>query len=101
MNVSLSHWGIHEPHDGLCHKCRPIRGRPRIAEIIAKTAEKHGLKVSDLTGPRRFRPIVRARWEAMAEAYDLRIWQSTVIGRAFNRDHSTVLHAVQQVRARG
>lgn len=36
----------------------------RVRYIIAEVAAKHDVSVADLLGPRRFRPLVRARWEA-------------------------------------
>ena len=38
---------------------------PPMAAIIAEVARQHGLKVADLKGPRRSRPYVLARQEAM------------------------------------
>lgn len=63
--------------------------------LLRDVAEEHGLTVDDLKSHRRFSRLVVARkvfcYRAVVETN-----QSCVqIGRAFNRDHSTVLWGVQ------
>lgn len=75
-----------------------LRTPPR--RIIARVAEKHGLTPDDLTGPSRVHDVILARWEAILEVrtvYPDRglIW----LGQQFNRDHTTILHALRQVGA--
>ena len=68
---------------------------PSLADIVEAVARKHGLEPSDLTGPRRHRHLVRARQEAM---YECRLQTGkylTIIGRAFNRHHATVLFGIR------
>lgn len=70
---------------------------PTMISIIAEVARKHGLKVADLKGPRRNRPYVRARQEAMYRCYRETDNSLPAIGRAFgNRDHTTVLHGIRR-----
>jgi hypothetical protein len=65
--------------------------------IIAAVARKYGLTYDDLIGSRRLKPLVIARQEAMhilvRARPDLGL---TRVGRLFNRDHSTVWHAIRQ-----
>lgn len=75
---------------------------PRIAakRILAEAADKHGVTVEDVLGPARPHRLTLARQEAM---YRLRLdmrWSLPRIGSFMNRDHSTVLHGIEQHRAR-
>ena len=68
-------------------------------EIIATTASDHGLTVDDLVGKVRTRHISAARFEAMARIRAERKLSLPAIGRLFNRDHTTVLHALKAYSA--
>lgn len=64
-------------------------------EIISIVAEKHRMKYEDVVGHRRSHRIVAARWEAMRAIHEMKPWMSVAqIARAFNRDHTTALHAL-------
>lgn len=68
-----------------------------VSNIIRDTAKKYDLRASDLKGDRRNQSIIAARHEAMVTAYlerpDLSLPQ---LGNQFNRDHTSVLHAVKK-----
>lgn len=68
-------------------------------DLIRAVAMKHALTVADIKGPSRAMNIVDARQEAMAMVYktrpDLSLPQ---IGRIFDRDHTTILHALRKLR---
>lgn len=68
-----------------------------VKSIIMRVAIKHDLTAEDIVGRSRLRPIVKARHEAMREVYNLR-WAMSLpnIGRCFNRDHTSILHAIQK-----
>lgn len=70
---------------------------PRIAEIQRAVAEHFGLRVPDLICDRRGRSIMRPRQAAMYLARELtaQTWQQ--IGRAFRRDHTTVMYGCEVV----
>jgi chromosomal replication initiation ATPase DnaA len=72
----------------------PERDPEKLAREIA---QRNGLLVADLKGPSRFRHIQVARTELYlalrAKPYQ---WSYPAIGRFVNRDHTTVLHAVQK-----
>lgn len=73
--------------------------RVTIEEIKKKVAEHYGLKVSDLESPNRSRSIVRPRQIAMYLARLLTPRSYPEIGRRFgNRDHTTVMHAVETIQ---
>lgn len=64
--------------------------------ILAEVADKHGLTLGDLTGRRVFHRIAHARHEAMWRIARERPHLSLpAIGKLFNRDHTTVIHALR------
>ncbi|MBW3095656.1 helix-turn-helix domain-containing protein [Pseudohoeflea coraliihabitans] len=67
-----------------------------VKEIIVEVAERFGFAPREIVGRSRYKPLTRARQAAMAEVYlhrpDMSLPQ---IGRFFNRDHTTVLHALK------
>ena len=63
--------------------------------IIEEVARAHGVRVADILGPCRERPLVKARHEAIRRVHQARPNMSTPeIGRMFNRDHKTILSAL-------
>jgi chromosomal replication initiator protein len=81
-----------------------MRGRI-ISQIISETAERHGYSVKEMTGPARYASLCRARFEAMWLAYQVkrpdgtRLYSLPQIGRAFGRDHTTVINAIRRHEA--
>ncbi|KFB10354.1 Chromosomal replication initiator protein DnaA [Nitratireductor basaltis] len=68
-----------------------------VKNIIQRVAEEHGLCIGDLVGRSRCRKLVAVRQKAIREVHQTRPDLSYVqIGRAFNRDHTTVLHAIRK-----
>lgn len=72
---------------------------PSARNIIALVALKSGLRVDDITGPRRGRELVAARHHA------IRLINShcphlslPAIGRIFNRDHTSILFALGRTK---
>lgn len=66
----------------------------RIAAIVA---EQFGVRATELLSDRRARVVARPRMVAMYLAKQTTDLTLPVIGAAFNRDHTTVLHAVNEV----
>lgn len=73
---------------------------PSLSEIIKETANRHGIKVRALLGLSRSQPEVRARQEAMWLCARDTNCSLPKIGRAFRRDHTTVLHSIRTVNDR-
>lgn len=71
-----------------------------VEDIIATAAEKHGVTVHDIKGQSRRKWIVAARFEAIAQAYQLRPDLSLArIGEAFGgRDHTTLISALRKMK---
>ena len=65
--------------------------------LIASVAQKHGFSAEQLKGPRRPQELVDARWEFIREAR-AKGHSMPQIGRAINRDHTTVKHALDSMQ---
>lgn len=73
-----------------------------LRQIIATAAMEAGLTVDQFLGPCQRRVIAEPRQRAMAAAYATGRYSLPQIGRAFgDRDHTTVLHAVQKAERLG
>jgi len=71
--------------------------RQRIDEIVGAIAGAHEVSPADIMGPTQVRRVVRARWAVwriMRDEYQMTLPQ---IGRAFGKDHTTVLHGLRRV----
>ena len=71
--------------------------RVTIDEIQRKVAEHYNIRVAEMTSKRRDRPVARPRQIAMYLAKELTTKSLPDIGRAFDRDHTTVMHAVKTI----
>ncbi len=68
--------------------------------ILDATADAFGFPVEDLCGPSRRRPLVNARQIGMYVFRELTDFSYPAIAREFgNRDHTTVIHAVDKIAA--
>jgi hypothetical protein len=70
----------------------PPRSPFRIADVIAAASAEFGVPVREILSECRERSTARARQAAMYLARELTLASYSVIGRAFNRDHTTVIH---------
>ena len=71
--------------------------RVTIEEIQRKVAEHYNIRVAEMNSKRRDRPVARPRQIAMYLAKELTTKSLPDIGRAFDRDHTTVIHAVKTI----
>jgi chromosomal replication initiator protein len=72
--------------------------RVTIDEIQRKVAEHYNIRLTDMSSARRARAVARPRQIAMFLSKQLTSRSLPEIGRKFgNRDHTTVMHAVQRV----
>ncbi len=69
-----------------------------IDRIMTKVAEHYAIRVADLGSKARSRSLARPRQVAMALAKELTQHSLPEIGRAFGKDHTTVMHACKKVR---
>ena len=71
----------------------------KIADIILIVAAYYGVERDDILSGGRHKTISRCRQVAMYLSSTLTLHSSKEIGRAFDRDHTTVLHAVRRIEA--
>lgn len=73
--------------------------QPVTADVILKaTADLFAFSVEDIVGPRRQRPLVKARQVSMYVFRELTELSYPDIARVFGgRDHTTAIHAVQKI----
>jgi len=76
---------------------RSIDRKTTIDEIQKKVAEYFNISVKELQSSRRARTVARPRQVAMYLAKQLTSRSLPEIGRKFDRDHTTVMHAVRKV----
>lgn len=69
--------------------------------LIALAALRHSLPVAVILGQGHARNIVRARYDAMALVYRHTQYSMPRVGRLFDRDHTTVLHALRKLGVSG
>ncbi len=69
-----------------------------IEEIQRKVAEHYNIRLADLIGPKRSRPIARPRQIAMYLSKQMTTRSLPDIGRRFGgRDHTTIMHGVKVI----
>ena len=80
------------------YRCIDIRGSVTPAkDIVRWVAEMKGVTVDDILGNRRERQFVTARFDAIKAVADARPDLSlSQIGKIFNRDHTTIIHALNK-----
>ena len=73
--------------------------QPVTADVILQaTSDLFGVKIEDIVGPRRQRPLVKARQVSMYVFRELTELSYPDIARVFGgRDHTTAIHAVQKI----
>jgi chromosomal replication initiator protein len=79
----------------------PVKGKQPVREIIAQVAAFHGFPPEVILSQRRDRPAVAARYEAIRAVREIRPELSTtVIGKLFDRDHTSILHALGRLKCK-
>ncbi|HUR42094.1 MAG TPA: chromosomal replication initiator protein DnaA [Verrucomicrobiae bacterium] len=68
-----------------------------IDNIKRKVSEYFNIRLTDLSSERRTRSLARPRQIGMALAKELTTHSLPEIGRAFGKDHTTVLHATRKI----
>lgn len=71
--------------------------RPEIRAIQQATARYFRVPLPHMLGERRIAKVVRARQVAVYLSGILTARSTTVLGRAFNRDHTTICHAIKVI----
>lgn len=81
---------------------RPLTPKDFTLAIVEGVVARHpGVTVEDVFGPCRKKHIILARFEAIAEIVEARPhWSYPTVGRLFNRDHTTILSALDRIGKR-
>lgn len=74
-------------------KCELPVGPRRMVQIAASN---YGVSVDEIKGPRRTKHLAEIRWRIAAAARAAG-YNHTQIGRALNRDHTTVIHGLKRL----
>lgn len=80
-------------------RCRAInmRTNDRVKEIALAVCAETSIPISAIYGRNRKANVAEARWIIMRIAYDQGMSYEQ-IGRALNRDHTTVIYGIKQER---
>jgi chromosomal replication initiation ATPase DnaA len=65
--------------------------------VIENAARAWSVPVAELLGPGKRQRLCWARWSAMGALSDMG-WSTPAIGRALNRDHTTVLYGLGRLK---
>lgn len=74
----------------------PVATLATLRAVVQASAEVFGVSVPELEGRDRTLPLVRYRQATMAAVREVTGFSFPVIGRAFGRDHQTVLTACRR-----
>lgn len=74
--------------------------RREMERIVLDVAARAGIPIEDVMGRSRSRSVVAARQDAMHAAYATGKYSFPAIGDFFERDHTTVMHAVSAAQER-
>ena len=78
-------------------KMTPKQRQSLCNEIIEKVCTYYGVSVKDVVGRTRFKEIVMARHMAIYIIRNKVKYKLKATGMLFNRDHTTVIHAIQNI----
>jgi len=85
----------------LAHLPPGLKAKAKARRIVAEVAERHGFTADDIFGEGRKSALVAARWDAMTLVHRANpSWSLPQIGIFFNRDHTSVLHALRRMGER-
>lgn len=116
--ISPTHRQLHDEHKeraGRSHPVKPLRpplyrlvyeywprmfNQKTIKGIIEATAAIHGVTYNEIISPRRSQYLVNVRHEAMWSARRDTAFSYPVLGKAFHRDPTTVIHGCRSHEAR-
>ena len=76
-----------------------IDGESTLHRVCRDVCDKFGVSRSDLMGQSREARFARARHEAFLRLIEAG-WSTARIGRAFRRDHTTVIYGARRARQR-
>jgi chromosomal replication initiation ATPase DnaA len=78
----------------------PARRHLHLAQIVTAVSEMTGIRGADILSVWQSAPVSRARMVAIYLALHHSPYRQSVVSRYFERDHSTVRHAIITIAAR-
>lgn len=89
--------------DSLVEEVRSVSSGPRWRQVVSEVAALHGATFADLIGASRKQKFHKARQEAIRRileeiTIDGKPPSSTILGRWFNRDHTSILHIMGRTK---
>ncbi len=97
LSMPLVRRALGQPEPGAA---RPSAETPSLAAIQQAVCQINGLTTEELLSQRRSARVAQSRQLAMYLARELTGLSLSEIARAFDRDHTTVLHAIRAVNER-
>jgi chromosomal replication initiator protein len=88
-----------EEEDKLSRLVSTLRRFGAYDELVAIVEGKYGVTLGEVLGDGRRAHVANARHEAMYLCWVRFRWSYPALGDLFGRDHTTVIAAVQKVRA--
>lgn len=70
--------------------------RDLMMEVVNEVAARHRVTAAGIFGESRSRSVCAARHEAIYRVFMQFGWGVTKVGRAFGRDHTTVIHSLNR-----
>ena len=98
MNVFISKWLQQLEWLG---RSKAMTSKHDVADIIGVVMKVTGVSESEMLSRRRDKSYVRARHIAIQLMVDLTDMSYVQIGRALNRDHTTVMYVKKKMESRG
>ncbi len=77
-----------------------VKGIDDALDVIMEVRAAYGVTLEEMQAPDQTQPLTTIRQECMAEIYRSTDMSISAIGRLFNRDHSTVHHAIKVSESR-
>jgi len=90
-------WQEEQPEEALVDTLGMTPRQANMLQIEA-IAKAHRFTLEDILGPRKFKPLVAVRRKCIVVLRQ-KGHTTTEIGRIMNRDHTTIVHALQKSRA--
>lgn len=83
------------------YKVRAQEGVAQVEKVIKATSRVTGVSVNEILSNRRHKDLVQARHIAMFLAHEMTTLSYVQIGAAMNKDHTSVMYAVNKIKKRG
>ena len=83
------------------YKIRAREGIAQVEKVVKATSKVTGVSVNEIMSNRRQKELVQARHIAMFLAHETTTLSYVQIGAVMNKDHTSVIYAVNKIKNRG